>query len=121
MEKLKRELNITSEADIETRGQFIPALGDFPLSGYHKDTDIQEADMDDDMKELHEVMDDALEMKSDHDEITDDFIQELNFNEPALVKKTFDEVVELPPEIEEDEDFFPPGLTDEMKEMLKRA
>ena len=149
IQKMKQEMNLKDEEVFKEDGTqvlFIKPPEEYKLHGYHKNVDIERKDMDQEMREVYDMMEEVdgevIEDVDGNDCIDDDFLGMLNENQPALVQKqtgidqeeckVFDELGELAGEEdeairkakEEAEQFMknmPMGLSEEMQMRLAGA
>lgn len=99
LEKIKKELNMKDDDVFRENGSqvlFIKPPEEYILHGHHKNVDILRKDMNNEMREVFDMMEEVDNEVPEEDCIDDDFLAMLNDNQPALREKNSnDEYEEL--------------------------
>lgn len=119
MEQLKKQLGLNAQIEEEVEGNFIANPEWKQRYGVNKDYDIEEEDMDEETRELNRFLEEDEDVE-ENEEIDANFIKQLNENKRILEERTAEDDMK---EVEEDEDhgFIPPGLSEEMTQVLINA
>ena len=144
MTKMKKELNLRDEdvlRDDGTQVLFIKPPEEYRVYGYHRNVDVERKDMNQEMKDVFDVMEEKEVQVLEDECIDDDFLHMLNDNQPAMVEREEEYKVEAVgpndfKELAEDEEEamqrareeadamlvdMPPGLSDDMQMRLAGA
>lgn len=96
--KMKREMNMKDEdvfRDDGTQVLFIKPPEEYKLYGYHRNVDIERKNMNEDMREVYDMMQDRDNEVPEDEIIDDDFLKMLNDNQPALIEKDENDYEEI--------------------------